>query len=70
MEHRDHFDFVPPHQAAKVLGVSEATLQRWRASQSGPSYTRVGGRIRYSYPYLLEYIEAQTCRADQQEVAC
>jgi hypothetical protein len=69
VEHRDHFGFVSPAEAARVLGVSECTLQRWRSEASGPGYVKIGGRVRYSYPMLLEYVDAQTCHVGQREVA-
>ena len=32
---------------ADYLGVSVATLDRWRRKSRGPAYVRVGGSIRY-----------------------
>ena len=43
--------------AALYLGVSEATLKRWRQAKSGPEYIRLGERsIKYRTSDLDKYI--------------
>ncbi len=34
-------------QAARFLGVSVSTLNRWRCSGTGPDWTKLGGRVYY-----------------------
>ena len=34
-------------QAARFLGVSVSTLNRWRGENTGPEWTRLGGRVYY-----------------------
>jgi excisionase family DNA binding protein len=47
-------------QAARYLGVSEATLRFWRANGEGPKYFRAGDRlIRYRRVDLDKYIESR-----------
>ncbi|MGD0567043.1 MAG: helix-turn-helix domain-containing protein [Candidatus Sulfotelmatobacter sp.] len=51
--------FTTP-QAARYLGVSEATLRFWRANGEGPKYFRAGDRlIRYRRVDLDKYIESR-----------
>lgn len=40
-------DVIGKKEAAKILGVSESTLDRWAKEGRGPKRTRVGGRVRY-----------------------
>jgi predicted DNA-binding transcriptional regulator AlpA len=43
--------------AASYLGVSEATMKRWRQTSSGPEYIRLGERsIKYRKSDLDKYI--------------
>jgi hypothetical protein len=69
MDQRVDFGFVLPREAARVLGVCESTLQRWRTQSEGPAFVRIGGRVRYSLPMLHQYVQANTCQIGQREVA-
>ena len=47
------------HAVAKLLGVSVATVRRWRLLREGPKFIRVGAAsIRYRPCDLAAYIEA------------
>jgi predicted DNA-binding transcriptional regulator AlpA len=39
---------LPPPDVARLLDVSERTLEGWRARGGGPPYTLVGRLVRYS----------------------
>ena len=56
-----------PWQVALILGLSERTLERYRARKIGPEFVRVESRIRYSEPALLNYLEKNTVRTDQSD---
>ncbi len=43
--------------AARYLGVSYKTLERWAAEGRGPKITRIGGRPKYRRADLDEYLE-------------
>ena len=45
--------------AARVLGVSPATLPAWRCRGQGPRYLKIGGRVVYLLPDLLAWRDAQ-----------
>ncbi len=43
LERRGHTDI----QTAELLGVSVATVRRWRLTGQGPKYRKFGGAVRY-----------------------
>lgn len=46
------------HAVAKLLGVSVATVRRWRLLRQGPAFIRVGAAsVRYRPEDLAGYIE-------------
>jgi len=46
------------HAVAKLLGVSVATVRRWRLLREGPKFIRVGAAsVRYRPEDLAAYIE-------------
>ena len=47
-------------ETAKILRVSERTLQRWRELGVGPAFTRLGRRIVYSRKAIEEFIARRT----------
>lgn len=59
-------------QAARILGLSIRTLQKWRMTGNGPKYIRCSARaIRYEHQHLTEFIEARVRQStsDQGYVA-
>jgi len=50
LERRGHTDI----ETARLLGVSTATVRRWRLTGQGPKYRKFGGSVRY----LAEDIES------------
>lgn len=47
------------HEAAARLGLTVATLRRWRWARRGPAWVKVGGSaVRYSAADLAVFIEA------------
>jgi excisionase family DNA binding protein len=53
-----------PKQAAKYVGVTEATLRSWRSRGEGPRYFRAGKLIRYRRSDLDAWIEARLSEPD------
>ena len=47
-------------QAADFLGLSRATLDKWRIQGGGPVFARIGGRIFYRRVTLEEFIASRT----------
>lgn len=46
------------HEAAARLGLTVATLRRWRWARRGPAWVKVGAAVRYSPTDLAEFIDA------------
>ena len=52
---------VSPAEAAERLGLQQSTLSNWRWSGGrGPSYVKVGGRVRYRLCDIDEYLDRHT----------
>ena len=47
---------LTPREAAEALAVSVRTLRRWRSQLSGPSFVKVGSRVRYRLGDVLGYL--------------
>lgn len=61
---------LTPSEAAVYMSgnnkpVSLKTMQRWRAAGIGPSYVKVGGRIRYTTEALQRYLEKNTVKCGE-----
>ena len=58
--------FLNESSAAKYLGVSVKSLQRWRFERRGPAYSKVGGKmVRYSIEDLNQFFEQS--RVDHED---
>ena len=55
-EHRTQA--LTDHEAAKLLGLSVATLRAWRLRRRGPRYLRFGRAVRYLAADIDRFIEA------------
>jgi predicted DNA-binding transcriptional regulator AlpA len=51
--------FLSERQLARILGLSVATLRRWRQVDQGPPYCRLGRMVRYPMGETEQWIEAQ-----------
>jgi predicted DNA-binding transcriptional regulator AlpA len=45
-------------EAAKALGVSERTLERWRVEGRGPRFVKLGKRVGYTEADLRAKVDA------------
>lgn len=68
MEHTEHGEFTDVlltiTDAAKLLKVSESTLNNWRARGKGPAFVKLGGSgsVRYPRKWLNDWL-ASSARA-------
>jgi transposase-like protein len=46
-------------EAANILGISTALLNKWRVTGKGPAFIKLGRRVVYTQPDLLAFIEAR-----------
>ena len=56
--------YVRTHEAARMLGISPRTLEKYRCHGSGPTFRKLGGRV----VYAVDDLEAWADKAayDQQ----
>ncbi len=47
--------FLTERELASYWDVSVKTLQRWRTQGTGPIYTKLGGKTKYSKRAIFEY---------------
>jgi len=45
--------------AARYVGLSRWTLQKWRAQRRGPAHAKLGARVRYRVADLDAWLAAQ-----------
>lgn len=55
MEH-----LLTTREAARVLGMAEITLRKWRIHGTGPRFIRCGANIRYRITELDSWLTART----------
>ena len=44
---------------AKIIGLSLATVRRWRMTKKGPRFLRIGASVRYHADDVKAFLEAQ-----------
>ena len=52
--------WLDTEQAAAWLHVSPHTLRNYRALGTGPTYSKAGARVLYSYDALMDYVRVVT----------
>ncbi len=60
----DDDDLFTTEEAAELLGVSSATLKKWRPKRVGPEYLKMEGMIRYTGYSLRAYRRRVTIRTN------
>jgi excisionase family DNA binding protein len=61
-------EFLKDTEAAAVLGISVATLRRWRLLGKGPRAIKLGSSVRYRRADLEEWISTQPACGGVAEV--
>jgi len=51
--------YLNDRATADLIGVSVATLRRWRLIRSGPPFRKIGRLVRYSRVEVLAWVDAQ-----------
>jgi len=54
-------------EAAKILGIAEATLNEWRIRGEGPAYTKMGRLVRYPDYEVERYIRERTIKTSYRK---
>jgi excisionase family DNA binding protein len=53
-------------QVAEMVGLSLATLRRWRAKKQGPAFAKLGASsVRYRYQDVMAWIESRVVATEE-----
>jgi predicted DNA-binding transcriptional regulator AlpA len=55
--------YVRTHEAARLLGISPRTLEKYRCHGSGPTFRKLGGRVVYAIDDLEAWADKASCRS-------
>ena len=55
--------YVRTHEAARLLGLSARTLEKYRCHGSGPTFRKLGGRVVYAIDDLDAWADQAACRS-------
>ncbi len=55
--------YVKTHEAARLLGLSARTLEKYRCHGSGPTFRKLGGRVVYAIDDLEAWADQAACRS-------
>ena len=53
--------YVRTHEAARLLGISPRTLEKYRCHGSGPTFRKLGGRVVYAVGDLEAWADQAAC---------
>jgi hypothetical protein len=49
---------VSTRELSEIWGVPQSTLRYWRSAETGPTYVKLGGRIKYDLADVERYVRA------------
>lgn len=52
-------ELMTANEVADVLGLSAGTLANWRSLGMGPTYLKLGGRVRYRVSNVNDWVSSQ-----------
>lgn len=55
--------YLRTHEAARLLGISPRTLEKYRCHGSGPTFRKLGGRVVYAIDDLEAWANHSACRS-------
>ncbi len=68
MNHTQSIKHINQKQLAERWGLSQRTLERWRAIGWGPLFLKMGGRVVYREKDVLAYEEQHLPESTQSQV--
>lgn len=54
-------NYVRTHEAARLLGISARTLEKYRCHGTGPTFRKLGGRVVYAVGDLEAWADQAAC---------
>jgi hypothetical protein len=61
-DYRGCRQLVSTKELSEIWGVPESTLRYWRSAEIGPTYVKLGGRIKYDLADVEHYVRANKRR--------
>ncbi|WP_454916235.1 helix-turn-helix transcriptional regulator [Xanthobacter sediminis] len=55
--------YVRTPEAARLLGISARTLEKYRCHGNGPTFRKLGGRVVYAIDDLQAWADQSACRS-------
>lgn len=55
--------YVRTPEAARLLGISARTLEKYRCHGNGPTFRKLGGRVVYAIEDLQAWADQSACRS-------
>jgi predicted DNA-binding transcriptional regulator AlpA len=55
--------YIRTHEAARMLGLSARTLEKYRCHGTGPVFRKLGGRVVYAVDDLEAWADQSACRS-------
>lgn len=59
--------YITTGEAAKILGLSQKTLEKLRVVGGGPRYRKLGRSVRYFEADLFEWADSRICCSTSDE---
>jgi predicted DNA-binding transcriptional regulator AlpA len=54
------------HEVARIIGLSVASVRRWRLLRQGPKYIKIGAAVRYRPEDVAAWLESRPTGGGQQ----
>ena len=61
---------MPEAEAARLLAVSQRTLQAWRLRGGGPLFVKAGRAVRYRRRDLISWMDANAVASTSEATTC
>jgi predicted DNA-binding transcriptional regulator AlpA len=59
-------EYLTTQQFARLIGISESTLSKWRMRGDGPEFVKVGRSVRYSRDAGLTWMRSRSRRSTSE----
>ena len=55
-------ELITEHDVARVVGLSVASVRRWRLLRQGPKYLKIGAAVRYKPKSVMAWLNSRDIR--------
>ncbi len=60
-------DLLNEHDVARLIGLSVASVRRWRLLKTGPKYLKIGAAVRYKPEDVSAWLESRPTGGELNE---